>query len=157
MKRINIYTCMSLLLLMITTVYGQSNAEGARLSPDEQAAFEKSVPLNPAKANPMADLKSETTGMSQPGTARWKSEGIADEDRWINEANKYDDIVVGCQAKPLLERTQPEPQSPVGKTLNRRDIQGSRQQPEAPKPVNVTDKRTIIGSRTQPAGEKPKR
>jgi hypothetical protein len=156
MKKKFIYISTLLLLLSITAIYGQDNAEVPRRTTEEQAAFEKSVPLNPATAGPLVDPKMEPDQIAHESPTNWKAAPIADEDNIDAESNQPEHKKV--TSLPVVSgKDQPEGAKPQGKTENRRDIKGPRTQPEAPASGAATSRNNLKGPRTQPEGEKPKR
>ena len=156
MKKIN-YTCLLLLLVSITAAFGQNNPETARRTPQEQATYEKSFLVNPAKIAPatQTDPRLEPAAV-QDGPTNWKPAPVAIDDRNEPVMNKPGNNRVPVNnGTAVVNRNQPDGIQPSGKTVNRRNISGPKTQPEAPKPASVTNLRNQNGSRTQPEGPKP--
>lgn len=147
-----------LLLFSIITAYGQNNLAEPRRTAEEQDAFEKSVKVNPAKIAPetIADPRMGET-QSQISPVNWKPSPVQEENRPAPEITHADHITGVSRASQDVKRTQPAGIQPQGKTVNYREVSGSRTQPEGLKPATVTNYRDIKGPRTQPEGEKPKR
>ena len=156
MKKKLTYIGMLLLLLAVSATYGQGNEEVLRKTPDEQAAFEKSVPLNPANAATLVDPKMDPAQVPHEGPTNWKAAPLVDETNIEAEVNHPEQTKAsGKPATPV--RVQPEGAKPQGKTVNRRDIKGPRTQPEAAVSGAPTNRSNLKGPKTQPEGEKPKR
>ncbi|MFZ4523126.1 MAG: hypothetical protein ACOYNC_15555 [Bacteroidales bacterium] len=156
MKKLLIYMSMLLLLLTVSATYGQSNEEAPRRTPAEQAAFEKSLLLNPANAGPLVDPKMEPDQVLHESPTNWKAAPVADEDNIEAEVNKPEHSkVVSLPVTP--GKDQSEGGKPLGKTDNRRDLKGSGTQPEPPVSGAVTNRRNLKGPGTQPEGKKPNR
>ncbi|MDP1622365.1 MAG: hypothetical protein Q8M08_08490 [Bacteroidales bacterium] len=153
-KRID-YTLILLLLFAVSALYGQDKPTDTRRTAEEQAAFEKTVPVNPAKipAETLVDPKMAAV-QNEAAPTNWKP---------VNEiAEERKEVVPPSGSSPKeikpsanTTRTQPPPLE-QGTTLNRRDMKGSKTQPEAPK-ASIIDRRSLNGPKTQPEGEKPKR
>ena len=158
MKKHNKYIGMLLVLfaMTITATYGQQGTEVPRLAPDEQAAFEKTVPVNPAKlpAGNLADSKMVPMP-GQPEPARWKIAENPD----VTLLPEEEQPEVQPVFKPAMlnaDNTQ-QPGAPAGKTVNLRDLKGSKTQPDAPAPSNNLSRRNVNGPKVQPEGKKPER
>ncbi len=156
MKKYNKYIGMLLVLFAMTiaTTYGQQGTEVPRLAPDEQAAFEKSIPVNPAKlsADNLADSKMEPMP-GQPAPVQWK---IADNPD-VTLLPKEEQPEVQPVIKPVkgnADNTQ-QPGAPAGKTVNLRNLNGPKTQPDAPAPVNNLNRRNMTGQKAQPEGKMP--
>jgi hypothetical protein len=156
MKKILTYIGMLLLLLTVSATYGQSNGEVPRRTPAEQADFEKSVPLNPAKAGPLVDPKMDPDQVPHECQTNWKAAPIADEDN-VEAAGNQPEPAKVISLPATSGKYQAEGAKPQGNTVNHRDIKGSGNQPEAPASHAVTSRRNLNGLKTQPLGEKPKR
>jgi hypothetical protein len=156
MKKKLTYTSL-LLLLTISFCYAQGDAGAPRRTPAEQVAFEKSVPLNSPKAGTLADTKTDPVLNVPQAVANSKPAAVDN-----NRAPAVNNEVNGNTepGQPVVAgsaRSQPDGEKPTGKTVNRKDLKGTRTQPEAQTSGSVTSRKTLSGPRTQPAGEKPKR
>ena len=158
MKKILSYIGVLLLLCTITETYGQNSQPEPRRTAAEQAAFEKTVPVNPAKipAGSQVDSRMDPA-LAQPGPTNWKPVATPVDDRGVPEPAKVTHNNVPDHSDAATNRSQPAAPQPQGKTVNPRDINGPRTQPEAPKSGKAVNNRHINGPRTQPEGEKPKR
>ena len=150
---------MVLLLFAVaaTATYGQQGAEVPRLTPEEQAALEKSVQVNPARlpAASIPDTRMEVKE-DQVTQNRWKIEETRDDVREVPATERKDlQKPAGQDSAPLKE--QPQGLSPQGKTVNLRTLNGPKTQTLAPAPVRVTSLRDQKGDKSQPEGEKPSR
>lgn len=158
MKRQLKYICMLLVLFSVTATFGQNKPADVRRTPQEQAEFEKSVPLNPAKiaVQDQADARMDPTRAQAPPT-NWKPEVTPVDDRKLPGTDAVSTGQVAGQAAPAVDRTQPEGAQPQGKPVDYRGINGPKTQPDGMKPAHETNYRNQEGSRTQPEGERPKR
>jgi hypothetical protein len=150
------YIYLLVLLCSMASVYGQNNPAEKRRSPEEQALFEKSVPVNPAviPAGSQADPKTTPPVVSP---TNWKPADTPMEDRKSSGAEQSGSNLNGTgQTAPAANHSQPAGTKPNGETLNYREIKGSNTQPVPPKSGNVTNYRDLNGPKTQPKGEKPK-
>ncbi len=156
-KKLHYIIGLLLLLLTITTTYGQESPADIRRTPEDQAAFEKGVPVNPAKIDPATQVDPKMDPAQAVVSAiNWKPAVVTSQDMRSPELNQVESKTTSTQPAPTVNRTQPEGEQPKGKTVNRRDANGSKTQPEGAKPANVTNYRDIKGPKTQPEGEKPK-
>ncbi|MDP1622361.1 MAG: hypothetical protein Q8M08_08470 [Bacteroidales bacterium] len=156
MKKIFSYLCLMLFMTAISTAYGQDSQAELRRTAEEQADFEKSVPVNPAKTTTEIEVDPRMV-QPQPGPTNWKAQEAPVDDRRNVETDQITRMKVAGQTNTAVNKTQPEGEQPVGKIVNLRDIKGSKTQPEVPESGKVTNYRDIKGSKTQPEGEKPKR
>ena len=147
---------MSLGLLAISlTTHGQSSQAEPGRTAEEQAAYEMSIPVNPAKmpAAVQDDPRMDPSQV-QAGPTNWKPATLQTDNREAPDPGKVGNIRVS-QTIPAVNRTQPAGEQPAGKTMNRRDLKGSDTQAEAPHSGNVTSYRNLDGPETQPEGQKP--
>ncbi len=159
MKKKRYYIYMLMLLCSITSTYGQDNPSELRRTTEEQAAYEKTKPLNPAKIAPetLVDPRMIT---AQVSPTNWKPVITPMDEKKNLELILVDkvstDNVAAQPVIPAENRSQPKPQESREKVINYRDMQGPKTQPDAPKAGNVDNYRKITGSKSQPRGEKPK-
>ncbi|MCX6304061.1 MAG: hypothetical protein NT040_03745 [Bacteroidetes bacterium] len=144
-----------LLLFSITVTFGQNSPPDIRRSAEEQKAFEKSVPLNPAKISPPVQVDSRMV-QPQVGPTNWKPGVAPVDERKTPELNLVDNKVNG-QAGHVADRTQPAGAQSPGKTINYRDIHGNKTQPEAARQATPSNYRNLNGVKTQPEGLNPGR
>jgi hypothetical protein len=156
MKKKLSFICLAL-LFAATAVIGQDNQAEIRRSPAEQAAFEKTVPLNPAKiaSGTQIDTRMDPA-QAVASPTNWKPGVLAVDDRAVPETVQPAQNKTASQTVPAVKRTQPVGTQPVGTTVNYREIKGSKTQPEASKSGETTNYRNVKGPRTQPEGQKPK-
>jgi len=156
MKNLSRYCAILMLLFVSATLYGQGNLPDVKRSAEEQAIFEKSVPVNPAKipAGSTADPKQDPSGISNVPVV-WKPVVSPVDDRRDQDLNKAVPSSSSGMFHPIGNNVQPLAPKPAN-PVNHRNITGSKTQPEAPK-ASAIDYRSLQGPKTQPAGEKPKR
>ena len=156
MKTQRRYIYLLVLLCSMASVYGQNNPSGIRRSPEEQAMYEKSVPVNPAKipASSQVDPKMAPATVSP---VNWKPANTPLEDRKSPAADQPGNRIATVQPAPDSNHTQPAGTQPQGPTVNYREIKGNKTQPGAPQPGKSTNYRDLNGPKTQPEGEKPKK
>jgi hypothetical protein len=152
-KKLNFIGMLMLLLTVTATLYGQNNMVEPRRTAEEQAAFEKTIPVNPAKipVTTQVDPRMETADV-QVSPTNWKPAVQSEEERIVPEPSKAARQIV----TPETNHPQPLGTQPSGKTLNSRDMNGPKTQPDALKTGSVADYRNQNGVKTQPEGEKPK-
>ena len=157
MKKFN-FTGLLLLLITLTT-FGQNNPADRRLTTEEQAALEKSVPVNPAKTavEVAVDPRLEHP-QAQPGPTNWKqAEVLPLENREVPVVTQVGIVRGSDQASSKADQIQPEGAQSTEKPLNYRNINGPNTQPEGTqpkeKPLNYRD---VNGPNNQPEGQKPK-
>ena len=155
MKKKLSYICL-LFLFAATTIYGQNSPSHPIRTAEEQAAFEKTIPVNPAKIAPETQVDSRM-GPVQTSPTNWKPAIAPVDERKTAGISQTDNNTAGSSSEPVVNSSQPKGEQPLGKTVNRREVKPSATQPEAPKSGNVTNYRSLKGSATQPEGEKPKR
>jgi len=155
MKKLS-YLCLLLFLLGITTTRGQNGPAEARRTAEEQAAFEKSVPVNPAKiaVETQVDPGRDPVKM-QVSPTNWKPAATPVDDRKTAEPGQSDQNIMARPAATDVTQTQPGGAHPGGKTLNYREVKGTNTQPESMKAGRTTNYRDQKGVHTQPEGKKP--
>ncbi len=157
MKKILIYIC-TLLLFTATTTVAQNNHPEARRSAAEQAAYEKTIPVNPPKSASASQADSRMNpAETQAGPVNWKPGDDAEEERKSPEANQTGTNQNQTPNVSTAHIAQPEGAQPQENSINYRNMIGSKTQPEAPKSGNETNYRNIKGTPTQPACEKPQK
>ncbi len=158
MKNNHRYLCFVLLLFTMTSLFGQVTISDPKRSAEEQAVFEKSVPLNPAKipASLLADPKQDLSGINIVPVV-WKPAVTPVDDR--RDAGLTSGVPAPASGAPFpdpnLNNVQPQAPVPVS-TGYHHDMKGSKTQPEAPE-ATTNHYRRIQGTNTQPLAEKPKR
>jgi hypothetical protein len=155
MKRKIIYIGIVLLAFAITTIQGQNTPAEPRRTADEQAAFEKTVKVNPAKIAPQTQVDSRPDATLAPAPpVNWKAAPAPEEVRQSPEIQITDKGQQTGSGSVSPNKSQPEPKQ-AGKTESRRDMQGTKDQPQGSKPADVKSRRDLNGPKTQPEAKKP--
>jgi hypothetical protein len=157
MKKENIYLWVLLVLFAATTAVGQNSQAPVRRTAAEQAEYEKSVPLNPAKIAPAPAETRMDPAMTQAGPVNWKPAATPAEVRTLPAPGQSANNQVPQKNSVSSGNTQPEGTKPEGATVNRRNVNGPNTQPEATKTTPATSRRDMNGPSTQPEGAKPSR
>jgi hypothetical protein len=151
MKRKFTMMCAALLISGSMASFGQDNPGDKRMSPQEQAAFEKSVPLNPSKNVPEAETADRTSGTTiVVPPVNWKAGSAVVDDRPLPPAREQERAPVAGTAPNALRRSQPEPQKTAVATQAVKPQSGSRIQPEPVKTAKTSGSPVNTGQRTQP-------
>ncbi len=150
------YIGIVLLFFSVTALKGQDQQPEPRRTAAEQAAFEKTIPVNPAKITPATQNDSRLDPLQQQAPpTNWKPGNAPVEDRKPQESVTEKPVKVTGIQEPAANRTQPEGGQMPEKPKNHRETIGQRTQPEGQKAANPTEQRKTEGIRTQPEGEKP--
>jgi hypothetical protein len=150
------YIVIVLLFFSVTALKGQDRQPEPRRTAAEQAAFEKTIPANPAKIAPATQLDPKMDpALQQPPPTNWKPVATPVDDRKVVEPVLDTPAKVTQKPEPTTNRTQPEGAQAIGKPENHREVIGQKNQPEAPKPAVSTDTRKTESTGTQPEGQKP--
>ncbi len=142
----------------ITSTRAQSSQAEVRRSPEEQAAYERSLPRNPSKtvvAGPVDPRMDPAAEQAVP--LNRKPVKVADDERMYPEPEKGNRSRSVAERETVVDGSQPAGLEPAVKAVNRRDLKGAKTQPDASTPATVTRKGVLKGQKTQPEGEKPKR
>jgi hypothetical protein len=152
MKSKFIYTTIVILAMAISLVQGQTSKEDVRRSAQEQAAYEKTIPVNPAKISvqPQTDPRMDAAQTTAPPT-NWKPSVTVDE---RNQAQPVlpSKPVINTTNVPSPSATQPQPTQV--KVENRGNMKGSNTQPKPDNAVKPVSRRDMKGPATQPEPQK---
>jgi len=145
-----------MLLMASATMFAQTDNPVPRRSAAEQEAFEKTVPVNPARLNVVTITDCDRNPViSDQITTNWKpviNTAITDKDPQKDPAG---DITLPVQQDQLSTNIQPSAALPAGSTTNYRNITGSSSQPDAQPSGNTVNYRNLKPTDNQPAGKKP--
>jgi hypothetical protein len=148
-----IMTGMVIMVLSMTNLIAQDSPDDRRRTAQEQAAYEKTIKVNPAKIDaPTVDSRmypAEATA----APVIWKPLAMEPEMRPAESELPAAQSVVTPSNKEVNSRaTQPAP-DPAQTVINRKSMIGPKEQPAA-NPQGVKNRRDMVGPKTQPQPQK---
>ncbi len=152
--KIKIFTTgLVIMALSMTNLMAQESPDDRRRTAEEQAAYEKTIKVNPAKiAEPSVDSRMNPAEATAP-PVNWKAQTIESDMRPVET-----DLPIAVPApvqsnKEVNPRaTQPAP-DPSQTVINRKSMIGPKDQPAA-NPQSVKNRRDMVGPKTQPEPKK---
>lgn len=147
-------TGLAIMVCSITNLMAQDSPDDRRRTAEEQAAYEKTIKVNPAKiAEPSVDSRMNPAEATAP-PVNWKPQTMESDSRPTDS-----DLMVSKPASVTANKeitphsTQPAP-DPNNNVIDRRSMIGTKSQPAA-NPQGVKNRRDMVGPKSQPEPKKP--
>ena len=156
MRKICFMAVTAIVWFTATRGYGQPGQPAPKRTTAEQAAFEKSVPVNLAKITSVspADPKMDPAA-PQVGPVKWKAAPAPADERKISPQALPAPVKPVLPATPAVNNNQPRGGDPGG-SARINNTANAITQPAGEKPGNDSRNPMVPGPATQPAGEKPR-
>jgi hypothetical protein len=156
MKKICLLAFTAIVWLAAADGYGQTVQSSLKRTPAEQAAFEKSVTVNPAKisAGSPADPKMDPAAPNT-GPVKWKAEPAPSDGRKICTSSPPVPTRPAKPELPAVKSNQPQGNLPGGPQQNFNSVNGPTTQPAGEKPGSDNHHPGGQGTAKQSAGDNP--
>jgi hypothetical protein len=151
MKKTIIWFGILFLAFQAQIILAQNRPDDAKRTPEEQAAFEKGVPVNPARVviTPEPDGRFDPLTVQAPET-NWKATTAVIDREISPEVSSVSATTSATTSDaPATVKSQPEPAKAL-QPVSRRNMQGPKTQPEAKNPNPVMNRGNMNGPATQP-------
>lgn len=146
---------MVLMLLVVSMAYAQDRQPDQRLTAGEQAIFEQSVPVNPARIDPATQIdRKEDPSLGPAPVTNWKPAGALSERQPVTAPAEVP-VAQPLGQNPDPARTQPAGAQAPAKPASAAPLTGIKTQPEGAKVAIPANQPVKEGVRTQPEGQKP--
>lgn len=147
-------TGLAIMVCSITSLVAQDSPDDRRRTAEEQAAYEKTIKVNPAKiAEPSVDSRMDPAEATAP-PVNWKPQVLESEVRPAESDLPLTQPAAVTSNKEVNPRsTQPAP-DPNNKVIDRKSMIGPKSQPAA-NPQGVKNRRDMVGPKSQPEPKKP--